>query len=439
MIRTIARYGARHVPGTTWAVIREFLLGRSVRGPAIRLFEKKFAEYHGARHAISASYGRMAFYYILRALNLPTGSEIIFPALTFWVVPEIARVCGLRPVFADINANTYNLDARALARAITPSTRAVVPTHLYGQPCDMAPILELARQNNLVVIEDCAHSLGAAYQGEKTGTMGHAAFFSFQMLKGLNTYGGGMALTNDNSLAAEIRALADAEPWPSHKAVLSNLISGYLKRAFISPYGFTFSMFLAFYIASFFGHHDLTRFIWEKIRPLHPLPPSYRRRYSNLQAVIGLKVLEVIDSLNAYSQLHAHRLTEGLKQIRSIRSPEILYETIPVYYQYCIRSSRPEELSHRAIRRGIDLETMHVDICNKLDLFSAYATSCPVAEATAETLQLPVYSSLSTEDIERIIYVIQEIGRDLPPLSPNGGHAPSSMYHSRPAAGRQES
>src|SRR5262249_7832290 len=102
MIRTIARYGARNVPGTTGALIKAFLKRKAVDGPEIAEFETKFAEYHAMRHAISASYGRMAFYYILKAMDFPERSEIIFPALTFWVVPEIARVAGMTPVFVDV-------------------------------------------------------------------------------------------------------------------------------------------------------------------------------------------------------------------------------------------------------------------------------------------------------------------------------------------------
>ncbi len=432
MIRTIARYGARHVQGTTKELLKTLLSGHAVQGPSIQEFEQKFAAYHGMRHAITASYGRMAFYYILRALNLPPGSEVIFPALTFWVVPEIARVTGLKPVFADIDPYTYNMDPEALAATVSSEARAVVPTHLYGQPCEMDSTMEIARRHRLLVIEDCAHAAGAVYKGRKTGTFGDAAFFSFQTLKGLNTYGGGMAVTNDDSLALRIRRLAEAEPWPSSGEVLKKLFGGYLQRAFISPYGFTFSMFLAFYIASFFGHYDLSRYIWEKIRPLDPLPASYGKRYSNAQAVIGLKVLKALDALNQKNQAHANRLTGGLKDVKSILTPRVIAGASHVYYQYCIRVSDPGALSHRAIRRGIDIEIMHVDICNKLQLFAPSAKPCPGAESTEGTLQLPVYSGLRPKDVERILQVVRGASRDLPPL-------PKSAAGSKSASGHQAS
>jgi len=360
----------------------------------------------------------MAFYYILKSLDLPPNSEIIFPALTFWVVPEIAHVLGFKPVFVDIDGSTFNIDPSKIERAITPNTRVVVPTHLYGQPCDMDPIMSMAKAHNMVVVEDCAHALGATYKGQKTGTFGDASFFSFQLLKPLNTYGGGMAVTNDNRLAQRIRSLAEAEQWPSVKDVFKKILFGNLLRKLISPYGFTFTMFPAFYIASLFGDYDLSRYLWESIRPLDPLPDSYKRRYTNAQALIGLKMLENIDAFNALNQVHAKRLTAALKNIGGIQTPAAPPETKSVYYQYCIRAADPDLLKRRAIRSGVDVEIMHVDICNMLDIFGPFKTRCPVAESTEHTLQLPVYASLKEGDLNRIIRVIQDAVRPRRPLVP---------------------
>src|SRR2546430_545671 len=110
MIHAIPRYGVRHIPGSTRLALDAIERGEGVEGPQIREFEDEFAGYHGVDHAVTSSYGRMAFHNILRALDFPRGTEIIFPALTFWVVPEIAKVCGLRPVFVDIDSRTFNID-----------------------------------------------------------------------------------------------------------------------------------------------------------------------------------------------------------------------------------------------------------------------------------------------------------------------------------------
>src|SRR5215813_5481592 len=236
----------------------------------------------------------------------------------------MARILGFRPVFVDIDPSTFNIDPARLEIAITPKTRAVVPTHLYGQPCDMDRIMSIARARKLAVIEDCAHALGATYKGRKTGTFGDASFFSFQMLKPLNTYGGGMAVTNNDALASRIRALAGSEEPPTSKSVFKKILFGNLQRKLIGPYGFTFTMFLAFYIASFFGDYDLSRYLWEKIRPLDPFPESYRKRYTNAQALIGLKMLENIEKFNALNRAHAAKLTAALRDVEGIQPPSSL-------------------------------------------------------------------------------------------------------------------
>ena len=167
--RTIARYGVRSAPGDEKIVLAAFRRGEAVSGPAIEEFEKKFAKFHRMEYATATSFGRMAFHYILRALNLPAGSEIIFPALTFWVVPEIARRNGLRPVFVDVDPSPFNLDPAKVEAALTERTRAIVPTHLYGLPCAMSEVLKIAEKYDLVVIEDCAQAVGARYRGRPSG------------------------------------------------------------------------------------------------------------------------------------------------------------------------------------------------------------------------------------------------------------------------------
>jgi len=415
-MRTIARYGVRSIPGDEQEVIAAFRRGEAVNGPAIAEYEQRFAEYQEVKQATAASYGRMAFYYILRALDFPLGSEIIFPALTFWVIPEIARRAGLTPVFVDVDPLTFNIDPEKIEERITERTRAIVPTHLYGQPCDMDAIMPIAEKHNLIVIEDCAQAAGARYRGRLVGTFGTASLFSFQMLKGINTYGGGMAITNDASLADRIRDLAASEPPQSTAELLKRFGSGFAARALVSPKGFTFWGFPMQAVASWFGHHDLSRFVWEKIRPLEPFPPSYNRRYSNAQAILGLRALAKLDDFNARSRAHAVALTRGLHDCRSVLTPKVIAGAEHVYYQYCVYISDPERASRRAIRRGVDFETTHVDVCSSMPLFKEFAALCPGAEETARALQLPAYSRLRDSDVERVLKVVREVTNDLRPF-----------------------
>src|SRR5437867_10178831 len=174
-----SRYGARVLPNTEELVADCKARVEFIQGPQIAEFEAAFARLHGLDppSAITAAYGRMAFYYVLQALDLPAGSEIIFPSLTFWVVPELARAAGLTVVFADVDPRTFNMDPDSVERLVTSKTRAIVPTHLYGLPCDMDRLMAIAERHKLIVVEDCAHSLRALYKGKPVGTFGTAALF----------------------------------------------------------------------------------------------------------------------------------------------------------------------------------------------------------------------------------------------------------------------
>ena len=206
----IGRFGTR-VPPRLQEIIQDCRArGQLVQGPHIEAFENAFARMLGSGHVrtCSTEYGRMALYFILKALDLPAGSEVVVPALTFWVVPEIVRVAGLKPVFADIDPATFTLSPDAFQRALTPRTSAVIPTHLYGLPCDMDPILAIARRHGIPVIEDAAQAHGSEYQGRRCGSMGLLGCFSFYPGKNLGAYGeGGAVVTDDPALAARIRLL----------------------------------------------------------------------------------------------------------------------------------------------------------------------------------------------------------------------------------------
>jgi dTDP-4-amino-4,6-dideoxygalactose transaminase len=406
MLTAISRYGARVLPNTQQLIAECTRRGELIEGPAIEEFEEAFSQRHENRLAVTASYGRMAFYYILKALNLPAGSEVIFPALTFWVVPEIARVLGLRPVFVDVNPKTCNMNPSAVDRAVTANTKAIVPTHLYGLPCDMDEILGIATKHNLAVIEDCAHSLGALYRGRPVGTFGDAAFFSFQTLKPLNTYGGGMAVVRDASLAGAVRGLARSEPLPTEAEVRKKLNIGRVQRILTRPSVFRWTLFPILWAASFVrARPDV--YLWEAIRPLDPLPPDYRRRYSNVQAAIGLEALRHLAGWTAATRRNAELLAQTMTGIPGVQLPGCPADRTHVFYQYALRVSDRDRVVRSCIRRGLDIETLHVDVCTRLPLFQPFWAPALEADYAAEAVQLPVYSSLSEDQVRWVSRIVK--------------------------------
>ena len=405
----IGRFGTR-VPPRLAEIIQDCRArGQLVQGPHIEAFEQEFARVLGSGHvrACSTEYGRMALYFILKAMDLPAGSEVVVPAFTFWVVPEIVRVAGLTPVFADIDPATFTLSPDALQRAITPRTSAVLPTHLYGLSCEMDPILAIARDNNLKVIEDCAHSLGATYKGRMVGTLGDASFFSFQAFKPLNTYGGGLAWLRDAGVARRVGEFADAEPWPTEKRVESILWSGKWQHTFIRPKVFTYSLFPLWWAASWTGGKPEER-LWEGVRPLNPLPAHYRGRFTNVQAAMGLAGLAHLPEFIERTRRHARMLDDMLGDVDGVIIPHVPPDRTHMYYQYCPYVQDSERIVKRCIRRGVDVAPMHVDICTKMELFGWQGPPAPGAGRASTAVQLPMYESLQDREVERVGRLVRD-------------------------------
>jgi len=401
MLSAVCRYGARFVPGLDAIVEECRRRGQLVEGPRLAEFEQEFGRRLGGGRAVATSYGRMAAYYIFRSLDLPPGSEVIFPALTFWVVPEMARRAGLKVVFADVDPRTFDLDAGALERAITARTRAVVPTHIYGLPCDMDEIMAIARRRGLRVVEDCAHALGATYHGRPAGTFGDAALFSFQVLKPLNTFGGGMAFARDRSLGERLAGMAAAEPWPSERAVTKRIRTGRLERLLMQPRAFSLTGYPLLLAASLV-HARPDVYMWEKVRPLDPFPPSYRARYANVQAALGLAGLDRLAEWNESTGANARLLSRRLAGLPGVVTPPEPTDRVHVYYQYSAYVPDREALVRRALRRGLDLESHHMDVCPECPLFRESKADAPGARRTAESVQIPIHSGLDPAALERV-------------------------------------
>ena len=406
MTHVISRYGPRVLPNTLQVIDEVTKAGHFIDGPHINQFERAFSSRLGDARSVTTSYGRMAFYYILKAMNLPAGSEIVLPALTFWVIPEMARVAGLRPVFADVDPHTFNMTAASLEGAITSKTVAVVPTHLWGLPCDMNEILDVARRHRLVVIEDCAHALGATYRGQPVGTFGDAAFFSFQTIKPLNTYGGGMAVTPDPQLGARIWMLAQEARMPSEASVRRKLWHGRVMRLSTRPDIFRWTLFpLLWATAKLNVKFDA--YFWEGIRPLDVFPDDYEERYSNVQAAMGLEALTHLDRWTASTRANAARLSQALGHVPGVVVPTTPGDRTHAFYQYCAYVPARRAVVRACLERGVDIETLHVDVCTRVPMFQPFATAAPGAETAGDSIQIPTYASLTTAQVDRIIEVVR--------------------------------
>jgi dTDP-4-amino-4,6-dideoxygalactose transaminase len=178
-------------------------------GPKAREFEKMFSSYTGAKHSVSVNSCTAALHLAMRALNIGPGDEVIVPVFTFAATANAPLFVGAKPVFADIDEKTFNVSPGEVEQKITEKTKAVIVVHYGGQPCDMKEIMEIAEAHDVEVVEDCAHSLGALYQGKNVGTFGAVGCFSFYPTKIITTIEGGMATTDDAEIADRMRILSE--------------------------------------------------------------------------------------------------------------------------------------------------------------------------------------------------------------------------------------
>ena len=182
--------------------------GQFILGPEVEAFEEEMAAYCGTRFAVGVASGTDALHLALLACGIKPGDEVITTPFTFIATSEAVSRCGAVPVFVDIDPRTYNIDPGKIESQINPRTKAIIPVHLYGQPADMEPVLEISRKHNLKVIEDCAQALGARYRGERVGSLGDAGCLSFFPAKNLGAYGdGGMVVTSHQGIAETVKIL----------------------------------------------------------------------------------------------------------------------------------------------------------------------------------------------------------------------------------------
>jgi dTDP-4-amino-4,6-dideoxygalactose transaminase len=381
-----------------------------LEGRNIKKFEKKFSRYTGTKYAISTSSGRLAFYLIIKHLGIKEGDEIILPSYTVHIVPNIIRAVGARPVFVDVDENTFNIDPRLIKKKITKKTKAILPTHLFGQPCDMGPIMELAEKYDLLVIEDCCQACGAEYKKMKVGALGDASFFSFAIGKNLTTFGGGMITTNNNELVENIRNEIESYDYPERNRILMKSASSIMVWFLSFPQIFSLTVYPLLYISDLINNTKISEFFDEKEIILKEIPLSYRKRLTNLQATLGIEQLKKLDKVNEKRISNAHLLSDLLNDVKNIKIPFELPNAKHIYLNYAIRVKNKDLVSKRLLKKGIDTKRKYITSCSSMRIFKEFQTHCPISEKLAEeTLCLPIHTWLTKDDIFRVAETVEEV------------------------------
>ena len=326
-----------------------------VGGNSIGEFETAFGRFCSVKHVIGVANGTDAIHLTLRACGIGAGDEVITAVNSFIATSEAISAAGAKPVFVDNDETTYTIDVTKIEEKITPRTKAIIPVHLYGQPADMGAIEKIARNHNLIIIEDAAQAHGALYHGKRIGGFGKAACFSFYPGKNLGAYGdAGAIVTSDEEFAKHVRMLAN--------------------------------------------HGRLEKYE-------HKME-GYNSRLDTLQAAVLSVKLAHLDEWTSLRQERALRLTELLRGNDRITVPEIRQNSTHVFHLYVVRTERRDNVQKKLKEAGI-ATGIHYPI--PLHLQPAYRHlnyhkgSFPVAERFApRILSLPLYPELTNSQLEYI-------------------------------------
>ncbi|MFH1435759.1 MAG: aminotransferase class I/II-fold pyridoxal phosphate-dependent enzyme [Pseudomonadota bacterium] len=398
--KTISRYRQQE-----YDLLKSAVSGEILEGEDTGLFEEELRSYVGTSHAVAAASGRAALHIILQCLEPrpETGDEVIIPAYTFQAVPEIAAAAGMKPVFVDIDPETLNMDPDLLEEKITDRTRAIVATHIMGQPCDIEKIVAIADRCGAVVIEDCAESPGAQVGDRKTGSFGKAGFFSFETVKPLSTFGGGMIVTDDDALARRAGGMVSALPFPPMKKILAKIASSYVESAASGPVLFPLLV------------HPLLRVADRRAGGIEGLTALYKKgkksfksflfKYTNLQARAGRMQLRMLDMGNWRRRQNALLLRGLLAD--SIRVQKELPGTTGVYYIFSVRAQAAEKAAAALLARGIDTGRNVLPDCPPL--FGDRGKYPASGDAAETVLQIPVFDVMDEDTVRSMAAVINEV------------------------------
>ncbi len=325
-----------------------------IKGPPVKAFEEELAGYLGCDHALAVANGTDALQIAFMALDIGTGDEVITPAFTFIATAEAAALMGAKPVFVDIDPQTFNMDPGKIEALITPQTKAIVPVHLFGQSADLDPILEIAQKHNLHVIEDCAQAIGATYKGRKVGLEGDFGTLSCFPSKNLGAYGdAGAMFSRDKALLEKARMIAN--------------------------------------------HGSRKKYYNEVV--------GINSRLDTIQAAILRIKLRYLDQYSAARQAAAKRYDDLFASHEDIKTPVIAETNVHVFHQYTLRVPKRDELSAHLKAKGIPHAVYYPVPLNKLPVFVDAGAHQPLPEtdrACDEVISLPMHTEL-TQDQQNYI------------------------------------
>lgn len=378
-----------------------------VDGGAVSAYEREWAAFLSVRHAVAFGSGRLSFYAILRALGVGAGDEVIVPGYTCVVVANAVVYAGAHPVYADIERDSLNVDVKAVELRMTPKTKVFVLSHNFGIPGNVDAALKLAERTGVAMVEDCAHALGAFHAGRRLGSFGTAAFFSTEASKLISTVRGGMAVTNDDAIAAALRR-AQAECAAPHPASVRRLLRQHL-------------------VARLSSHPVVERvgaMVWKGFASLGwfvpPMtaeelratrPAGYAVRLSGAQATLGRIQLRHLDDANRRRRQNVVRLA-GACHANGLETFAANVESDPVFVRYPVWVDDKAAVTAASARSRVEIGAWFrsaTDPSDAAGIAAGYVPgSCPVGEAAAaHVVNLPTHRGLRADELDEAIALLR--------------------------------
>ena len=379
------------------------------------LIEEKFKEYLGIKHAFSFNSGRSALMAILNSLRLKEDDEVLLQAFTCNAAVNPIIWGGLKPVFVDID-DTLNLDLEDLKRKITPRSKAIMVQHNFGWPAKIEEISKIAKENNLFLIEDCAHSLGSKFKNRFCGTFGETAFFSFGRDKIISSVFGGMAVTNNEEIRERLKGFQEKLDYPSNFWIFQQLLHPILMNWKIIP-AYAVHHFLGRIILGVFHQLSILSKAVYKKEKRGETPPQFPKRFPNALAILILNQFRKLDRFNAHRREIADFYEKELKEFNlPLAKPR--EETEPTFMRYPVLIEKEtNEILTEARKRKIYLDdgwrkSVVVPPDTDIRKMKYISGSCPKAEKAARSiLNLPTHINISKKEAEKILEFIKKYAR----------------------------
>lgn len=358
--------GREEIDAATEVLKSGILTEKSGMGPRVMDFEKEYARYVGAKHAVALSSGTAALHVSLLVAGVKQGDEVVVPSFTFHSTAEVVLLCGAQPVFADIDPETYTVTTDTIESAITRNTKAIIPVHLYGLPADLDPLKELARERGLTLIEDAAQAHGAEYDGSKIGSIGDLTCFSFYAGKNMTTGEGGMVTTNDDDYSDKLRM--------------------------VRTHG--------------------------EQRPYWPTTVGNNYRMNEILAAIGLAQLRKLPSFLEHRRKNAEFLNERCRMLGKVIPPKEPKGRKHAWYVYTLRlrganAGKRNKVIEKMRSKNIEATVYYESPLHMLPLYRDLSTTrrpLPETEkACRQVFSLPIHPKLDEDELEYIFETLKRV------------------------------